>query len=91
MTQTTREAPAAPAIEVCIAPKLLASCCLCGLIRDETGSPSDLARWITQQTYHETHGVNPTDLPLTHTYCPECFKKVHDMVRQCFRRIGTPP
>ena len=73
------------------APALLPICCLCGLIRDETGTTSDLIRWITPRTYCETHGVNPADVPLTHTYCPKCFTKVQETVVQYFRQLGTPP
>jgi len=89
--QTTREAPSAPMRETFIAPTLLPVCCICGLIRDETGSTPGLDRWVTQRMYHETHGVNPTELALTHTYCPKCFTKVQDTVRQYFREIGTSP
>ena len=87
--RTTREAPSAPMGETFIAPILLPVCCLCGLIRDETGSPSSLVRWITQRTYREAHGVNPFDFPLTHTYCPDCFTQVKAAVQQYFREIGT--
>ena len=38
-TQTTREAPSAPMRETFVAPTLLPVCCVCGLIRDETGFP----------------------------------------------------
>jgi hypothetical protein len=41
--------------------------------------------WITQQTYRETHGVNPDELALTHTSCPECFMKAQDTSRQYVR------
>jgi hypothetical protein len=89
--QTTRKAPSAPTRETFIAPKLLPVCCVCGLIRDETGSTIGPHRWITQRMYHETHGVKPADFPLTHTYCPTCFTKVRDTVQQYFREIGTSP
>jgi len=74
-----------------ITPALLPVCCNCGLVRDETGSPPNNIRWVTQMTYRETHGVNAADIPLTHTYCPECFTKVQNTVHQCFRKIGTSP
>jgi hypothetical protein len=77
--------------ETFIAPTLLPVCCICGLVRDETGSTPGLDRWVTPRTYRETHGVNPTELALTHTYCLKCFTKVQDTVRQYFREIGTPP
>ena len=89
--QTTREAPSAPKIETFIALTLLPVCCLCGLIRDETGSSPGLDHWVTQRTYCETHGVNPADFPLMHTYCPKCFTKVQETVVRYFRQIGTSP
>jgi hypothetical protein len=89
--QTTREAPSAPMRETFIAPTLLPVCCNCGLIRDETGSTPGLDRWVTQRTYRETHGVSPTELALTHTYCLKCFTKVQDTVRQYFQKIGASP
>lgn len=90
-TQTTREARSAPMRETFVTPTLLPVCCLCGLIRDETGSSPGLNRWVTQRTYRETHGVSPVDIPLTHTYCPNCFTKVQEMIVQYFRQIGTSP
>ena len=42
VAQTTREAPSVPMRETFVAPTLLPVCCICGLIRDETGSPSGL-------------------------------------------------
>ncbi len=89
--QTTREAPSAPMSKTFIAPTLLPVYCLCGLIRDDTRFPPGLDCWLTQRTYRETHGIDPTEIALTHTYCPECFRKVRDTVQQYFREIGTSP
>ena len=89
--RTTREAPSAPMSETWIAPTLLPVCCVCGLIRDEAGSSPDRKRWVTPRTYHKTHGVNPDDFPLTHTYCLTCFTKAQETTRQYFREIGTSP
>jgi hypothetical protein len=89
--QTTPEALSAPMRKTFIAPTLLPVCCLCGLIRDDTRFPSALDCWLTQRTYLETHGVNPTEIAHTHTYCPECFRKVRETVQQYFREIGTSP
>ena len=89
--QTTREAPCASMRETFVGPTLLPVCCLCGLIRDKTGSSPGLDRWVTQRTYCETHGMNPADFPLTHTYCPTCFTMVQDTVVQYFRQIGMSP
>ena len=74
-----------------IAPALLPVCCICGLVRDETAPFRDNVHWVTRRTYRETHGVNPADIPLTHTYCPECLTKVQATVSQYFRKIGTSP
>lgn len=89
--QTTREALSAPMRETVIAPTLLPVCCVCKLVRDDTRFPPGRGRWVTQRLYCETYGVNPTELALTHTYCPECFTKVQETVRQYFREIGTVP
>ena len=91
VAQTTREALSTPMRETFVAPKMLPVCCVCGLIRDGTESSPDRERWVTQRTYRKTHGINPADFPLTHTYCLKCFTKVQDTTRQYFREIGTPP
>ena len=91
VAQITRKAPSAPMRETFIAPKMLPVCCVCGLIRDETGSSPDRERWVTPRTYRMAHGVNPTEIALTHTYCPTCFRKTQATVMQYFREIGTSP
>lgn len=77
--------------ETFIPPTLLPVCCVCGLIRDDTRLSPDRELWVTHRTYHETHGVNPTELAHTHTYCQNCFTKVQDTTQQYFRNIGTTP
>lgn len=77
--------------ELFITPTLLAVCCACGLVRDKTRLSPDCEHWVTQRAYRETHGVSPTELALTHTYCPPCFSKVQESVRQFFRKAETPP
>ena len=52
---------------------LLPCCCVCGLVRDETRPAHHPQRWVTQGTYRNIHGVEPSNCLLTHTYCPECF------------------
>jgi hypothetical protein len=91
VAQTTREALSHPMREMFVAPKILPVCCVCELIRDETGSSTNRERWVTLRTYRKTHGMNPADFPLTHTYCPKCFTKAQDATRRYFREIGTPP
>jgi hypothetical protein len=81
VAQTTPDAPAAPMSKSVIAPTLLHVCCLCGKIRDETGSSPDREHWVTQRTYRQTHGVKLANFPLTHTYCPPCFTKFMDTLR----------
>ena len=91
VARTTRRVPPAPMRDTFIAPKMLPVCCVCELIRDETGSSPNRERWVTPRTYRRTHSMNPADFPLTHTYCLKCFTKVQDTTRQYFREIGTPP
>jgi len=91
MMQTSREAVSVLMREPFIAPTLLPICCVCSLIRDDTRLSPGRELWVTQRVYHKTHGVNPSDLALTHTYCPPCFTEVQGTVRQDFREIGTAP
>jgi len=91
VAQITREAPSAPMRKTFVAPGLLPVCCVCGLIRDETGSTPGRGRWVTPWTYRETHGVNPACFSLTHTYCLTCFTKAQEAMKQYFRKVGTPP
>ena len=87
VAQTTRKAPSAPSRETFIAPKLLHVCCICGHIREETGTSAHREHWVTQRTYRQTHGVKLADLPLTHTYCPKCFTNFMVTLRQYVRKI----
>jgi hypothetical protein len=89
--QTTREAPSAPMRGAFIAPTLLHVCCICGHIREDRGKFRSPEHWVTQGRYRKSHGINPDDFPLTHTYCLKCFTKVQNTARQYFRKIGTPP
>jgi len=75
--QITHETPSASRRET----SLLPVCCVCKLIRDETGASLDRERWVTQRTYRKTHGVNPADCLLTHTYCPGCFTQAMDRMQ----------
>ena len=75
--QITHEALSASRGETTVLPV----CCLCRLIRDETGVSRESAPWVTQRTYQTTHGVNPADCAVTHTYCPKCFTQVMDRIR----------
>jgi hypothetical protein len=91
MMRTTRETPSAPRRETFIPPTLLPVCCACGIIRDDTRFSPGRELWITQRTYRETHGVNPSVLALSHTHCPTCFRKVEETMRQDFKEIGPLP
>ena len=86
IAQTTPSALRSPTL---IAPRLLPVCCVCGLIRDETRSSLHRERWVSPRTYRQTHGVNSTQLALTHTYCPECFTKAQETMQQYFREIRS--
>ena len=59
--------PVSQEVQVC-----LLFCLRCRLVRDEQ-EPAD-APWTTQQTYHQSTGIDPTDCLLIHTYCPACYQ-----------------
>lgn len=75
--QITHAAPSASGKET----PLLPVCCLCRRIREELSPSLDHARWVTQRTYRQTHGVNPADCLQTHTYCPGCFTQAMETIR----------
>ena len=70
---------------------LLPVCCMCRLVRDNTECSHDGGRWIKQQIYRQTHGVNTTERALTHTYCPGCLVKAQETVRIFLLEIGALP
>jgi hypothetical protein len=89
--QITRKAPSVPRRDTDITPRLLPACCACGFVQDKAGATAGLERWVSQRTYRETHGVNPTELELTHTYCPTCFEKVQEIMRQSWLKSRSAP
>ena len=89
--QPTRETPSAPIDETFVAPTLLSVCCVCRLIRDETGLFPNRERWVTSRTYRKTYGLNPANSLFTHSYCPECFAQVMGTVRRHSGEIGSSP
>lgn len=74
--QITHAAPSASGKETLLLPV----CCLCRRIREELGPSLDHARWVTQRTYRQTHGINPADCVQTHTYCPGCFSQAMETI-----------
>jgi hypothetical protein len=90
-TQITHKAPSVPRRDTDIAPTLLPACCACGLVQDKAGATPAPERWISQRTYCETHGVSPTVLALTHTYCPTCFEKTQETIWQFWLKSRSAP
>lgn len=83
--QITHQVPPASRTKTTI----LHVCCVCGLVLDETGLSLDQERWVTQQMLRVTHGVNPADCLLTHTYCPVCFTQVMDRIHEWPDRVSA--
>lgn len=78
-----------PSRETRMAPRLLAVCCVCGLIRDELRPATDPVRWTTQRAYQKSYGVRTTECLLTHTYCPKCLAQAQNSERKYFRENGV--
>lgn len=85
VTQPILQASPSSRPEAYTAPLLLPVCCVCGLIRDETGSLPIRMSWVTPGSYRRTHNVRSTDLLLTHTYCPDCLLQAQIRMREFFR------
>jgi hypothetical protein len=71
--------------EAFMAPYLPPVCCVCGLIRDETGSLPSHISWVTPGSYRKIHNMHSTDLLFTHSYCPECLLQAQTSMREIFR------
>ena len=62
---------------------LLAVCCICKKIRDDTGKDKGEGEWMTLEDYlYRRAGLKPTS-----TYCPECAKQA----KQDFDRSKDKP
>jgi len=73
-----------------IVPALLPVCCVCGLIRDERGASLGLAPWLTPQIYRDTHGIEPNDSSLTHTYVRPVSSRSGKQARSAPHRSENP-
>lgn len=52
--------------------EILPICCVCGLIRDDTGVASGQGPWLKAGQYL----CQRTSTKVTHSYCPKCYAKV---------------
>jgi len=50
---------------------ILPFCCVCGLIRDDTGVEQGKGEWMKVDKFV----VQKTDAQVSHTYCPNCYEK----------------
>jgi PleD family two-component response regulator len=51
---------------------ILPLCCICGLIRDDSGVEYGKGEWMKTDVYF----TKMTDINVSHGYCPECLKQV---------------
>jgi len=58
-------------IELKILKGILPLCCVCGLIRDDTGVEQGKGEWLKVDKFIS----KKTDAYISHSYCPECLKK----------------
>lgn len=57
--------------EIKILRGIIPMCCVCGLIRDDTGVEHGKGKWLKADKF-----VNEkTDAQVSHTYCPICYEK----------------
>lgn len=50
---------------------ILPVCCVCGLIRDDTGAGHGKGEWIKVDKFV----VEKTNAQVSHSYCPKCYEK----------------
>lgn len=72
-----------------IASQLLPVCSICGLVRNDADLGPQERRWVTPRAFYKMQGVNPVEVSLTHTYCPECLVRVQHTVRRYLQESGA--
>ena len=48
---------------------ILPVCCVCGLIRDDTGVEKGKGEWMKVDQFV----IQNTEAEVSHTYCPKCY------------------
>lgn len=64
---------------------LIATCCVCGLVRAKKAFSQDPDRWITKRSYEHTYGVTLAGTPFTRTYCSGCRTDFMQRVRPGYK------
>lgn len=57
--------------EIKILKGVLPLCCVCGVIRDDTGVERGKGKWMKMDSYI----TEKTEAKISHTYCPECYNE----------------
>jgi hypothetical protein len=60
---------------------LIATCCVCGLVRARKTFVGEPDRWITKRAYEHMYGGRLVGNPVTHTYCSGCHTDFMQRVR----------
>lgn len=60
---------------------VIATCCVCGLLRAKKAVSQEPDRWITKRSYEHTYGVTLAGTRFTHTYCSGCHTDFMQRVR----------
>jgi hypothetical protein len=50
---------------------LLSVCCVCKHVAETV---SQASRWTPMSVYLEQHQLRPTEVRMSHTYCPHCYE-----------------
>ncbi|EKD27604.1 MAG: response regulator receiver modulated diguanylate cyclase [uncultured bacterium] len=58
-------------VEMKLLKGILPICCICGLIRDDTGVPHGKGEWMKVDKYI----INKTNVAVSHSLCPNCLEK----------------
>ena len=68
--------------EISTLKRILPICCVCGVIRDDTGVEHGEGEWVKIEKFI----TNRTELDLSHTYCPACYGKQLDEIKNFSNR-----
>jgi hypothetical protein len=69
---------------------IVAMCCFCEKVRDDTGTESGGGLWQDFKYYMARHMLRPEEVMFSHAYCPGCLSAYKDFLTPSKGAIHGP-
>lgn len=60
---------------------IVAMCCYCEKVRDDTGTKPGEGLWQDFKFYMACHMLRPEEVMFSHAYCPACLSHYRDFLK----------